>query len=71
MTILKQQWCAPYATRLLGKSSQEGQITEFKCPICDKSGEADLPYRAKEEKELIEEDLEVEEENLGDLDEIY
>jgi len=49
----------------------EGQITEFKCPICDKSGEADLPYRANEEKELIEEDLEVEEENLGDLDEIY
>jgi hypothetical protein len=41
----------------------EGQITEFKCPVCNNSGEADLPYKPVEERELDDVDLaEVEEE---------
>lgn len=50
----------------------EGQIAEFKCPICDNLGEADLPYKAVEERELLDEDLdEVEQENIEEFDEIY
>jgi hypothetical protein len=45
----------------------EGQITEFRCPVCDTSGEADLPYKDIKERELLEEDLgEVEEEDTGE-----
>ena len=50
----------------------EGQITEFKCPICDSSGEADLPYKSIEERRQFEGDLpELEEENIEDFEEIY
>ena len=35
----------------------EGQITEFKCPVCNSSSEADLPSRGLEEKEEFEGDL--------------
>jgi hypothetical protein len=50
----------------------EGQITEFKCLICNSSGEVDLPYKAIEERELVDEDsAEVEEESIEELDEIY
>ena len=49
----------------------EGQITEFRCPVCDRPGEVDPPHRANEERELMDEDIEVGEENLEDLDQIY
>lgn len=50
----------------------EGQITEFKCPVCYNSGEADLPYKGIEERELVDEDpVEIEEDNIEDFDEIY
>ena len=50
----------------------EGQITEFKCPVCDNSGEADLPYKGIKERQLVDEDLdEVEDENVQDFEEEY
>jgi len=45
----------------------EGQTIEFKCPVCNSSGEADLPYKSAEEREDLEEDFdEVEEEDGGE-----
>lgn len=42
----------------------EGQTIEFKCPVCNSAGEADLPYKSAEEREELEEDFdEVEEED--------
>ena len=35
----------------------EGQITEFKCPVCNFASEADLPYRDLEQQEEFEGDL--------------
>ena len=29
----------------------EGQTIEFKCPVCNSAGEADLPYKSAEERE--------------------
>jgi len=50
----------------------EGQTIQFKCPVCNSSGEADLPYKAVEEREEIEEDLtQLEQEDLEQLDENY
>ena len=45
----------------------EGQTIEFKCPVCNSTGEADLPYKSAEEREELEEDFdEVEEEDGGE-----
>ena len=52
----------------------EGQITEFKCPVCSSASEADLPSKGIEEREEFEGDLyEVGEENTEDeeFDESY
>lgn len=50
----------------------EGQITEFKCPVCDSSGEADIPYKAVEERQLLDEDLaEVEQDSIEEFDKMY
>jgi phage FluMu protein Com len=43
----------------------EGQTIEFKCPVCNSAGEADLPYRSPEEKENFELDLDLVEEETG------
>ena len=45
----------------------EGQTIEFKCPVCNSAGEADLPYKSAEERDELEEDFdEVEEEDSGE-----
>ena len=45
----------------------EGQTIEFKCPVCNSAGEADLPYKSAEEREELDEDFdEVEEEDGGE-----
>lgn len=50
----------------------EGQTTEFKCPVCGVTGEADLPFKTAEEREEFDEDLdEIEEENGNEFDEEY
>jgi hypothetical protein len=51
----------------------EGQITEFKCPVCNSASEADLPSKGLEEQEEFEGDLyEVgEESNEAEFDESY
>ena len=51
----------------------EGQITEFKCPVCSFANEADLPSRGIEQREEFEGDLyEVGEENIEEeFDESY
>jgi hypothetical protein len=43
----------------------EGQTIEFKCPVCLSGGESDLPYKNPEEKENLELDLDVAEEETG------
>ena len=35
----------------------EGQITEFKCPVCSSASEADLPSKGIEQQEEFEGDL--------------
>jgi Zn finger protein HypA/HybF involved in hydrogenase expression len=35
----------------------EGQITEFKCPVCNSASEADLPSKRLEQQEEFEADL--------------
>ena len=35
----------------------EGQITEFKCPVCSSASEADLPSKGLEQQEEFEGDL--------------
>lgn len=49
----------------------EGQTIEFKCPVCRSAGEADLPYKSPEERENLELDLDLVEEETGaeDLEE--
>jgi len=43
----------------------EGQITEFKCPVCGNTGGVDLPYKPGEKRERLDEDLaDVEDEQL-------
>jgi len=50
----------------------EGQTIEFRCPVCNSAGVADIPYKPVEEREELEEDLtELEQENMGALDENY
>ena len=52
----------------------EGQITEFKCPVCSSASEADLPSKGLEQQEEFEGDLyEVGEENTEEeeFDESY
>ena len=50
----------------------EGQTVEFRCPVCNSAGEADIPYKPVEEREELEEDLtELEQEDMGELDENY
>jgi rubredoxin len=51
----------------------EGQITEFKCPVCSSASEADLPSKGIEQQEEFEGDLfEVgEEDSEEELDESY
>ena len=50
----------------------EGQTIEFRCPVCNFVGEADIPYKPVEEREDLEEDLtELEQEDMGELDENY
>lgn len=36
----------------------EGLTSQFKCPVCNTMGEADLPYKEGEEPEKLQEDLE-------------
>jgi hypothetical protein len=43
----------------------EGQTIEFKCPVCFSGGEADLPSKNPEEKEDLELDLDVVEEETS------
>jgi hypothetical protein len=45
----------------------EGQITEFRCPVCNGSGEANLPFSGIEERERIDRDHEEMEENINDV----
>ena len=51
----------------------EGQITEFKCPVCSSASEADLPSKGLEQREEFEGDLyEAGEENTEEeFDESY
>ena len=35
----------------------ERQTIEFRCPVCNSTGEADIPYKPVEEREELEEDL--------------
>jgi DNA-directed RNA polymerase subunit RPC12/RpoP len=50
----------------------EGQTIEFRCPVCNSVGEADIPFKPIEEREKIEEDLiEPEEEGVEEFDESY
>lgn len=50
----------------------EGQTIEFRCPVCNSAGEADIPYKPVEEREELEEDLtELEQEDMAALDENY
>ena len=51
----------------------EGQITEFKCPVCSSKSEADLPSKGIEQLEEFEGDLyEVgEEDTVEESDESY
>lgn len=52
----------------------EGQITEFKCPVCSSASEADLPSKGLEQQEEFEGNLyEVGEENIEEeeFDESY
>jgi uncharacterized C2H2 Zn-finger protein len=35
----------------------EGQTIQFKCPVCNAVGEADLPYKKIEERQELEEDF--------------
>jgi hypothetical protein len=47
----------------------EGQTIEFKCPVCSSAGEPDLPYKSPEERDNLELDLDLvedEEENSGE-----
>jgi hypothetical protein len=53
-------------------SDLEGHTIEFKCPVCFPGAEADLPYKNPEEKEDLELDLDVvEEETSGEEYEEY
>jgi hypothetical protein len=48
----------------------EGQTIEFRCPVCNSAGEADIPYKPVEEREELEEDLtELEQEDVEELGE--
>jgi hypothetical protein len=48
----------------------EGQTIEFRCPVCNSAGEADIPYKPGEEREELDEDLiEPEQEDVEELGE--
>ena len=50
----------------------EGQTIQFKCPVCNAIGEADLPYKKSEGREKLEEDFgEVEQENSEEFEDSY
>lgn len=50
----------------------EGQTIQFKCPVCNAIGEADLPYKNMEEREKLEEDFgEIEQENSEEFEDNY
>ena len=50
----------------------EGQTIEFRCPVCNFAGETDIPYKPVEEREELDEDLtELEQGDMGELDENY
>jgi hypothetical protein len=50
----------------------EGQTIQFKCPVCNSPGEADLPYKKIEEREELEEDFaEIEQENSEEFEDSY
>ena len=50
----------------------EGQTIDFRCPVWNFAGEADIPYKPVEEREELDEDLpELEQEDMGELDESY
>jgi hypothetical protein len=50
----------------------EGQTIEFRCPVCNFAGEADIPYKPVEEREKLDEDLiEPELEGGEEFDESY
>jgi hypothetical protein len=50
----------------------EGETIEFRCPVCNSAGEADIPFKPVEEREEFEEDLtELEQEGVEELDESY
>jgi hypothetical protein len=50
----------------------EGQTIQFKCPVCNTTGEADLPYKNIEEREKLEEDFgEIEEETNEEFEDNY
>ncbi len=51
----------------------EGQTIEFKCPVCNVLGEADLPYKTAEEREEFDDDLDEveEEEGIEEFDDDY
>ena len=50
----------------------EGQTIEFRCPVCNFAGEADIPYKPVEEREKLDEDLiEPEEVDGEELHESY
>jgi len=50
----------------------EGQTIQFKCPVCNAVGEADLPYKKIEERQEFEEDFgELEQENGEEFEDTY
>lgn len=50
----------------------EGQTIQFKCPVCNTVGEADLPYKKTEERLELEEDFgDIEQENSEEFDDSY
>ena len=59
---------SPKCQEIFSKEFQldhESQTIEFKRPVCFSGGEADLPYKNPEEKENLELDLDVAEEETG------
>jgi len=49
-----------------------GETIEFKCPVCNSAGAANIHYKPVKEREELEEDLtELEQEGGEELDESY
>ena len=45
----------------------EGQNIEFKCPVCQALGEADIPYKTAEEREEFDQDLDTDIEMVDEV----